>query len=577
MTSFSAKISPRSMDHAYASSLGSLQVQDFPLPRMTGAASTKVPPPGPRHHPYRKRFPSDRHNHGVSPSKHYQRKSDDHDTPALLNRLSNSPASPPTATLLDRIGFQAEEGETSIDGEYMPSFSSPSTSSVPGEVESRIDKPVAVESGEVERFLESVLNPRVLEPVGRPMPVAPETRVSEDVLPALAKRIGHERLSRSPPSRSTIQDVQQTQSHMPGIDGNVANDNLPNQHNEEPVVSPSATVFEQCRTHLAPVVLASVKARDSHAVIRLEQCATLLSDDRCATLLRHARDVREQLRSSSRVRAPNSPRRRTPEYWTSKSDCESTCGHLAWGREEPESVVHAETQVRRDSDVTLVETPDGIHSPTWKGVGTHQSCHPLPKVEDLSPVLTPAKVMETDIYMHSGLAEGHSGRESMAHSAPSLLRDQATVQQLHLPAMWSKHNGPDIPCINEAIAMVSEDLFSDTERLAAVARIYCLRKGNLTPRIDFDGSFAETLEAIQNTGSQWPQTGSLIIQVNPGFPHGKTWLPYTLESPPFLDVSSCIVPGENILRWVSLSPMSEFVFVLCALPLPLSELASKKL
>lgn len=564
------------MDHAYASSLGSLQIQDSPLPRTTGAASTKVPPQGPRHHPYRQRFPSDRHNHGVSPSKHYQRKSDDHDTPALLNRLSNSPASPPTATLLDRIGFQAEEGGTTIDGGYMPPFSPSPTSSVPGEVESGVDKPLAVESGEVERFLESVLNPRVLDPVGRPGPAARETRVSEDVLPVLAKRIGHERLSRSPPLRSVIQDVQQAQSHVPSIDGKVANDNLPSQHNEEPVVSPPPTVFEQCRTHLAPVVLACAKARDSHAVIQLEQCATLLSDDRCATLLGHARDVREQLRSSSRVRVPNSPRRRTPEYWTSKSDGENTNGLVAWNREEPESAVRAETQVRRDSDVTLVETPDGVHSPPWKGVGTLQSCHPLHKVEDLSPVLTPAKVMETDICMHSGLAEGHTGQENMAHSAPSLLRDQATVQQLHLPAMWSKHNGPDIPCINEAIAMVSEDLFSDTERLAAVARIYCLRKGNLTPRIDFDGSFADTLGAIQSTGSQWPQTGSLIIQVNPGFPYGKTWLPYTLESPPFLDVSSSIVPGENILRWISLSPMSEFVFVLCALPLPPSEPSSKE-
>lgn len=566
------------MDHAYASSLGSLQVHDFPLPRTTGAASARAPPPVPRHHPYRKRFPSDRYNHGVSPPKYYQRKSDDHDAPALLNRLSNSPASPPTATLLDRIGLQAEEGETGLDGDYMPSFSPPSTPSEPGKAESRIDKPIAVESGEVERFLESVLNPRVLEPVGRPRPVAQETRVSEDIFPALAKRIGHERLSRSPPSRFVIQDMKQVQSHTPSIDGKAADDNFPNQHNREPVVSPSTTVFEQCRTHLAPVVLASVKARDSHAPTQLEQCATLLSDDRCATLLRHARDMREQLRSSSQVHVPSSPRRRTPEYWNRKSDCESTRGRVSWSCEEPESVVHAETQVRRDSDVTLVEIPDGNHSPALKAcAGTHQSCHPLPKVEDFSPVLTPAKVMETDIYMHPGLAEGDTGQENMAHSAPGLLRDQATIQQLPLPAIWLKHTGPDVPCINEAIATVSEDLFSDTERLAAVARIYCLRKGNLTPQIDFDGPFAETLGAIQNAGSQWPQTGSLVIQVNPGFPYGRTWLPYTLESPPFLDVSSCIVPGENVLRWISLSPMSEFVFVLCALPLPLSEPVSKKL
>ncbi|KAI6152486.1 hypothetical protein BKA82DRAFT_2962549 [Pisolithus tinctorius] len=115
------------------------------------------------------------------------------------------------------------------------------------------------------------------------------------------------------------------------------------------------------------------------------------------------------------------------------------------------------------------------------------------------------------------------------------------------------------------------------DRLDAVARIYCLRKGNLTSKIDLDGPFAETLGAIQNTGSQWPQTGSLIIQVNPGFPHGKTWLPYALDSPPFLDVTSCIVPGENVLRWISLSPMSDFVFVLCASPLPLAESSTQNI
>ncbi|KAI6042754.1 hypothetical protein EDC04DRAFT_880910 [Pisolithus marmoratus] len=173
--------------------------------------------------------------------------------------------------------------------------------------------------------------------------------------------------------------------------------------------------------------------------------------------------------------------------------------------------------------------------------------------------------------------EGGSDQEDMANSTLRLPCDQAAVQQPPLPAIWSIHNGPDIPCINEAIAMVSEDLFSASGRLDAVAHIYCLSKGNLTPRIDFDGPFAETFGAFQNAGSQWPQTGSLIVQVNPGFPHGKTWLPYELESSPFLDVTSCIVPGENILRWISLSPMSDFVFVLCASPLPLAEPALKKL
>lgn len=559
------------MDHAYASSLGSLQFPDFPLPqRFSGA---KVPPQAPRHHPYRKRFLPDRYNHDMPSPKYYQRRFDDHDAPALLNRLSNSPSSSHTATLLDRIGCQVEGGETNSGGEYMPSFRSPPTPPEPREVEFRADKPVAVGPGEVERFLESVLKPHVVEAVGRPGPAAQEARVSEDVPPALAKRIGQRRLSRSPLPRSMIQSMEQERFHTPNVDGKVANDNLPKHHNGEHIVSPSTTtVLEQCRTHLAPVVLASVTARDSQVATQLQQCATILSDDRCASLLRHAKDMREQLRSSAHAHVPSTPRCRSPEYLNRESDYERTNGRVSWNPETPESIVCAETQVRRDSDVTLAEDLDGNHSPALKAcAGPLQSHHPLSKVEELSPVLFPAKVRETDIYMHSGSVEGDIGQENMAHSTRGLPRGRATVQQHSLPALWSRHNGPDMPCINEAFAMVSEELFLDTGRLDAVARIYCLRKGNLTSKIDFDGPFAETLGEIQNTGSQWPQTGSLIIQVNPGFPHGKTWLPYALDSPPFLDVTSCIVPGENVLRWISLSPMSDFVFVLCASPLPLAE------
>ncbi|KAI6152487.1 hypothetical protein BKA82DRAFT_2962558 [Pisolithus tinctorius] len=263
--------------------------------------------------------------------KYYQRRFDDHDAPALLNRLSNSPSSSHTATLLDRIGCQVEGGETNSGGEYMPSFRSPPTSPEPREVEFRADKPVAVGPGEVERFLESVLKPHVVEAVGRPGPAAQEARVSEDVPPALAKRIGQRRLSRSPLPRSMIQSMEQERFHTPNVDGNVANDNLPNHHNGEHIVSPSTTtVLEQCRTHLAPVVLASVTARDSQVATQLQQCATILSDDRCASLLRHAKDMREQLRSSAHAHVPSTPRCRSPEYLNHESDYERTNGRVSW-------------------------------------------------------------------------------------------------------------------------------------------------------------------------------------------------------------------------------------------------------
>jgi len=117
-----------------------------------------------RYHPFYRKPASDQYTHAHrNASKHCQRRTSSHEAAPLLTHLSSS-SSPqsPVNTLLDRIGAQAdgeeEEEEGAIDsddGVAVAQLDPPE----PGELEWETHKPVVVEPGEVERFLESVIGP----------------------------------------------------------------------------------------------------------------------------------------------------------------------------------------------------------------------------------------------------------------------------------------------------------------------------------------------------------------------------------------------------------------------------------
>ncbi|KAF9004021.1 hypothetical protein BDQ17DRAFT_1424979 [Cyathus striatus] len=64
---------------------------------------------------------------------------------------------------------------------------------------------------------------------------------------------------------------------------------------------------------------------------------------------------------------------------------------------------------------------------------------------------------------------------------------------------------------------------------------------------------------------EWPPTGNLIIEVNPGKVWGKTWLPQKLgDSCPPVELNTCVRQGANVVHFIQLSKMSQYMFVLFA-------------
>lgn len=131
-------------------------------------------------------------------------------------------------------------------------------------------------------------------------------------------------------------------------------------------------------------------------------------------------------------------------------------------------------------------------------------------------------------------------------------------------------------------------------RLCSVP-VGAMRKNNSTDTL---ASLQDVDGVIERHGLHWPKKGKLVVQVNPESERSKTWLPHTLvststasacgcdscapramprsstervdplqESDP-LDVTSCMRPGKNTFRFIQLSDLSEFTFVLVASPPP---------
>jgi len=71
------------------------------------------------------------------------------------------------------------------------------------------------------------------------------------------------------------------------------------------------------------------------------------------------------------------------------------------------------------------------------------------------------------------------------------------------------------------------------------------------------------LDKIEN--QDWPARGFLVVQLNVESANGRSWLPYQLERGP-LNVTSALVPGKNVMRLIRLGDLSNFTFVLYALP-----------
>jgi hypothetical protein len=77
--------------------------------------------------------------------------------------------------------------------------------------------------------------------------------------------------------------------------------------------------------------------------------------------------------------------------------------------------------------------------------------------------------------------------------------------------------------------------------------------------------------ALHDLQPQWPDDGTLMLQLNAGQPGEQSWFASDMSAGKSLDVSAAVLAGTNSLRILQLRNMAELVFALYA-TLPTSEM-----
>ncbi|KIK96059.1 hypothetical protein PAXRUDRAFT_337421 [Paxillus rubicundulus Ve08.2h10] len=343
---------------------------------------------------------------------------------------------------------------------------------------------------------------------------------------------------------------------------------------------PSASVLEECRKHLVPVLLASAKARDGSSHLDPEQCAQLLSDDHCRNLLRQARETKHQISS---LLSPTTPtyngfngnlKRNRDRVDDTSPWSRNTC------RRSPPKAPRAMLQTSHNlgGRDALVSSPKSGDSPSQKSPITlaREAVRMFPTLTSTSsPVETTTEPNHSTTPNMQVTGADPGDQLPPSHlSSPSLTG--AISHQLTQPGIWFKQQGRGHSDVVDIDVDVGEDLFFMTResyanqpRRIKIGLRLCSFPAGTTGNLDGVQAHTppEDIEtAIQSDAMRWPRKGTLVIQVNPDSQQGKTWLPWALESTP-LDVTSCILPGKNTFRFIHLSDSSDFTFVLVASPL----------
>ncbi|KAF8138954.1 hypothetical protein EV363DRAFT_1394369 [Boletus edulis] len=357
---------------------------------------------------------------------------------------------------------------------------------------------------------------------------------------------------------------------------------------------PSASAIEECRQRLVPVLVASAHARDPGKRLDTEQCRQLLSDDHCKHFLRQAKEMKHQLSSLVSRKTP------VNQSWSGSLKHDRVDDVHTWVRNTRSRFDSVSTVVsdasRRDSDITLVDFTGGrlppkapramlqAYNPTSLGKSLNAApgeapYKPLQAIK-MFPALGPTSSAVTEIDTSNvpvGMLAGDpSGHPSQAVSPTHTISPTSTDFVSHLPTqagIWFRQQGRQYAEIVDVDIDVSDEMFYvSTERRPFRLRMHlclCSVPVNLAVAKNDGGDTPTSFQDI-NDAINWPKKGKLVIQVNPESERSKTWLPYTLESDP-LDVTSCVQPGKNTFRFIQLSDLSEFMFVLAASPPPPGE------
>jgi hypothetical protein len=137
-----------------------------------------------------------------------------------------------------------------------------------------------------------------------------------------------------------------------------------------------------------------------------------------------------------------------------------------------------------------------------------------------------------------------------------------------MPGTWFGRQGLTRPGILNVDFAVGDGIIpaassSSSPNAPLTVQLICFRKDSRHELQEGD-NLDTTLDKIRNVGEDWPTKGTLVVQLNIEGSNGRSWLPYELEKGA-LNVTPSITQGNNTMRLIHLSDLSDFTFVLYAL------------
>lgn len=144
------------------------------------------------------------------------------------------------------------------------------------------------------------------------------------------------------------------------------------------------------------------------------------------------------------------------------------------------------------------------------------------------------------------------GKPSAGQTDVAFVVDHDTAISVH---RWASHRQGFDPAARHVVVHLAA---LPTTAVSAVQHSLSQSPGGITPQ-----TFAL---ALRDLPPQWPEDGSLVLQLNAGQPRERTWFLSDMSSGKPLDVSSAICEGTNSLRIMQLKNMADIVFAIYAAP-----------
>ncbi|KAF8485965.1 hypothetical protein DFH94DRAFT_688342 [Russula ochroleuca] len=231
----------------------------------------------------------------------------------------------------------------------------------------------------------------------------------------------------------------------------------------------------------------------------------------------------------------------------------------------------AKSEIARPSEPAPVDPPSAqIHSQDKLGKVPSPSIStaipeaqgsPLPTIASPATMGVPAYTRQqvapsasTNAFVANvpGIWAIQVGKPSAGQTDVTFVVDQDTASSVQRWATHRRGLNPDTRLVVVHLVALQ------TTAVSAVQHTLSQSPGGMTPQ-----AFAL---ALRNLQPQWPDDGSLVLQLNAGQPGEKTWFLSDMSDGMPLDVSGAICEGTNSLRIMQLKNMADIVFAVYAAP-----------